>query len=199
MDWQAFWNERYNVDDYVFGTEPNDFLRSVAAQIPPGPVLCLGEGEGRNAVYLASLGHPVLAVDQSATGLAKACRLARHRGLSIETAVADMADFQIIPGHWSAIISIFLHLPPDLRRSVNQRAVQGLCRGGLYISEHYTPAQLAHGTGGPKEVALLPTLELLREDLQGLDLVIGRELERGVVEGSAHTGQAAVVQMLARK
>jgi len=199
MDWKAFWNERYNVDDYVFGTEPNDFLRSVAEQIPPGPVLCLGEGEGRNAVYLASLSHPVLAVDQSATGLAKACRLAKHRGLNIETAVADMADFEILPGHWSAIVSIFLHLPPDLRRSVNQRAVQGLRPGGLYVSEHYTPAQLAHGTGGPKEMALLPTLTLLQEDLQGLEQIIGRELERNVVEGRGHTGHAAVVQVLARK
>ena len=59
------WDERYSQPGFVYGTEPNEFLASVAARIPIGPVLSLGEGEGRNAAFLASLGHRVLAVDQS--------------------------------------------------------------------------------------------------------------------------------------
>jgi hypothetical protein len=53
-----FWDQRYGTaDGFVFGTAPNDFLRAVADRIPPGPVLCLAEGEGRNAVFLAGRGH----------------------------------------------------------------------------------------------------------------------------------------------
>ena len=60
------WDERFATADYVYGTEPNGFVAAMAAQIPAGPVLCLAEGEGRNAVHLAALGHRVKAVDQFA-------------------------------------------------------------------------------------------------------------------------------------
>lgn len=102
------WDERYSTDEYVFGTAPNEFLASVATQIPVGKVLCLGEGEGRNAVYLAELGFEVLAVDSSAVGLGKAQKLAKSRGVAIETLVADLADYDIQPDSWDAIISFFL-------------------------------------------------------------------------------------------
>jgi len=57
------WNERYAQPGFAYGTEPNEFLVSAAGRIPVGPVLSLGEGEGRNAAYLAGLGHRVVAVD----------------------------------------------------------------------------------------------------------------------------------------
>jgi SAM-dependent methyltransferase len=87
------WNEWYGKPGYVYGTDPNDFLVSVASRIPLGRVLCLGEGEGRNAVYLASLGHEVVAVDQSEVGLAKAEALATQKGVKIKTIAADLAEF----------------------------------------------------------------------------------------------------------
>ena len=56
------WDERYTREGWAFGTEPNDFLKEEAHRIPwGGRVLCLGEGEGRNAVYLASRGYLVVA------------------------------------------------------------------------------------------------------------------------------------------
>jgi SAM-dependent methyltransferase len=195
----SFWDNRYAGPDFVFGTAPNDFLRQCADRIPAGPVLCLGEGEGRNAVFLAGRGHAVTAVDQSTTGLAKARRLAAERGLTLDTTVADLQDYPIAPGAWSAIVSIFLHLPPALRARVYAQVASGLVPGGMLILEAYTPAQLAFGTGGPKEPELLPTLTGLRTELPGLDFVIGRECERDVIEGTGHTGRAAVVQVLARR
>ena len=100
-----FWDARYaNAAGFVFGTEPNDFLRSVADRIPPGPVLCLGEGEGRNAVFLARRGHAVTALDQSATGLAKAAALAAQHGVPLTTQMADLNDYTIAPGAWAAVI-----------------------------------------------------------------------------------------------
>lgn len=194
-----FWEKRYAAPDFVFGTEPNDFLRSVAAKIPAGPVLCLAEGEGRNAVFLATRGHRVTAVDQSTTGLAKARALAAHRNVPLQTIVADLSDFPIEPAAWSGAVVIFMHLPPDLRRDVLARTADGLKPGGVLVLECYTPAQIAFGTGGPKDPALLPTLAGLRAELPGLEFVIGQEIERDVLEGGGHTGRSAVVQVLARK
>ena len=195
----TFWNNRYDVPDHVFGETPNEFLAEVATRIPAGPVLCLAEGEGRNAVHLARLGHRVTAVDQSEVGLAKARRLAATHGVEIETVVADLADYSIATGAWAGIVSIFAHLPPDLRRRIHRAVVAGLQPGGVFILESYTPAQLAFGTGGPKDPERLMTLAGLREELTGLEFVIAGEREREVVEGPAHTGRAAVVQVLARR
>jgi SAM-dependent methyltransferase len=193
------WDQRYQNEAYLYGTAPNSFLVSVAEAIPPGPVLCLAAGEGRNAVYLAQRGHAVTAVDSSAVGLAKAQRLAQERQVTVQTVVADLADYQIATGAWQAITAIFCHLPPELRRSVHQRVVAGLAPGGLFILEAYTPRQLTLCTGGPPCAELLMTLDELREELVGLHMEIGQELERELHEGRLHSGRGAVVQVLARK
>lgn len=193
------WNERYSAPGYAYGTEPNSFLAASAPTIPMGRVLSLADGEGRNGVYLASLGHAVTAVDASSVGLEKAQRLAAQRGVALTTLVADLQDFAISPRAWEGIVSIFCHLPPALRRRVHAQVVHGLVPGGLFILEAYTPAQLAHGTGGPSAVELLPALAVLREELAGLELVHAVELERDVHEGEFHRGRSAVVQIIARR
>lgn len=195
----AFWNNRYDTPHFVYGEKPNAFVAEMASQIPAGPVLCLAEGEGRNAVHLATLGHRVMAVDQSEAGLAKARQLAVARGVEIETVVSDLEHFEIKLGAWAGIVSIFAHLPPPLRRRIHAQVVTGLRPGGVFILEAYTPAQLAFDTGGPKNPELLMTLAGLREELAGLELLIGREIEREVIEGDGHTGRGAVVQILARR
>lgn len=193
------WNERYDTEEFVYGREPNAFLAGVSAMMPPGDVLCLAEGEGRNAVFLARRGHRVLAVDSSAVGLAKAAQLAEEHGVRIETLTADLADLVIEPGRWDAIVSIFCHVPPPIRRTLHRQAVAGLRPGGLFVLEAYTPAQLEFRTGGPPTVELLMTLADLREELAGLEFLQAREIERDVVEGRLHTGRGAVVQIVARK
>jgi len=195
----AFWDNRYATPHFVYGETPNVFVAEMATRIPAGPVLCLAEGEGRNAVHLASLGHRVTAVDQSESGLAKARRLAAARGVEIETVLADLGNFTIEPGVWSGIVATFAHLPPPLRRRIHAQVVTGLRPGGVFILEAYTPAQLAFDTGGPKNPELLMTLAGLRDELAGLELLAGREIEREVIEGDGHTGRGAVVQILARR
>src|SRR6476646_3953569 len=91
MDWRG-WDERSSPPGFASGTGPNDFLASVADRLPRGPVLTIGEGEGRNAAFLAGLGHEVLAVDQSEVGLTKARRLAEERGVRVQTRQADLRD-----------------------------------------------------------------------------------------------------------
>lgn len=197
----TFWDQRYGRagDGYVYGTFPNEFLAAVAGRIPAGPVLCLAEGEGRNAVFLAQHGHAVTAVDHSAVGLAKARALAARSAVPLTTVVADLAAYAIPPAAWTGIVAIFMHLPPDLRARVLAQAAAGLRPGGVFILECYTPAQLAFNTGGPREVALLPTLAGLRTELPGLEFLHGEELERDIREGDGHTGRGAVVQLVARR
>jgi SAM-dependent methyltransferase len=193
------WDDRYAEPGFAYGDEPNDFLAAVAGHIPPGPVLTLGEGEGRNAVFLAGLWHAVHAVDQSAVGLDKARRRAEERGLTLQTQQADLRDFPIKPGQWAGIVSIFCHLPPDIRVPLHAAIVQGLRSGGVFILEAYTPAQIGRGTGGPSAPEMLLTLDTLTRELAGLEFVHALELDREVREGAYHTGVANVVQLVARR
>ena len=89
------WDERYRSDDYVYGTQPNDFLKANAGAIQKGKVLSLAEGEGRNAVFLAKSGYEVTAVDSSSVGLEKAARLAKENDTNIEFILADLNEYQI--------------------------------------------------------------------------------------------------------
>jgi SAM-dependent methyltransferase len=193
------WDERYSSTEYVYGTEPNDFLRTAASRIPPGRVLSLADGEGRNGVFLAGLGYDVTSVDASAVGLRKAQQLATTSDVHLTTTVADLADFEIAPASWEGIVSIFCHLPPALRRLVHERVVRGLAPGGVLVLEAYAERQLCFGTGGPKIAELLLTLDAAREELAGLELLHAGEIVREVHEGKLHEGRSAVVQVIARK
>jgi len=193
------WDEKYSAEHYVYGKEPNAFLAAHAAELPPGEVLCLAEGEGRNAVYLAGLGFTVTAVDRSVVGLHKAQRLAAEKGVEVETICADLADFELGTARWDAIVSIFGHLPPNVRRQVYRHIPGALRPGGVLLLEAYTPDQMGRGTGGPRAVDLLLTAAMLREELPGLEFLHLEEVEREVIEGAGHTGLASVVQLIARK
>lgn len=193
------WDERYSAEGFAFGTSPNDFLAEMADRIPVGRVLCLCEGEGRNGVYLAQQGHQVHAVDYSCVGLAKAQELATERGVALATHLMDITQYEIEPDSWDGIVSIFCHLSRPLRALVHRAVVAGLRPGGVYILEAYTPRQLEMGTGGPSSVEYLMTLSDLTQELNGLELDLGQEIERDVTEGRHHGGRAAVVQVIARK
>ena len=160
-------------------------------------MLCVAEGEGRNAVFLAELGHQVTAVDFSAEGLRKAEQLARSRGVELTLIEADLAMFELGTDAWSGIVSIFAHTPPAVRQRVHAAVAHALRADGVFVLEAYRPEQLALGTGGPKDPAMMPTLAGLRTELAGLQLVVGREVDREIHEGLLHGGPSATVQVVA--
>lgn len=194
------WNERY-ADPFVsYGTEPNDFLREVADRIPDGPVLCLAEGEGRNAVFLALKGHAVTAVDFSEVGLANAAKLAAARGVQVECVLADLAVYEPGEARWAGIVSIWAHVPPAIRRPLHAACVRALEPGGVLVLEAYTPRHLDRpGKGGPPSAELLMDPDALREELAGLTFERCAEVERDVHEGKYHLGPSTTVQVLAFK
>lgn len=194
------WDARYAGDAFMYGTAPNDFLREQVGALPAGGrVLCLAEGEGRNAVFLAERGFVVTGVDASRVGLEKAQRLAQQRGVKLETIVADLREFDLGIAQWDAIISIWCHVPPDLRAGLHPKIVAGLKPGGVLLLEHYHPRQLSYGTGGPPDAKLLVTRADLEHDFAALTVVHAFEGERDIHEGSGHAGKSFVTQFLARR
>ncbi|MGH7131725.1 MAG: SAM-dependent methyltransferase [Phycisphaerales bacterium] len=196
----TFWDQRYASDDLVYGEAANDFLAAMADRLPKtGRALDIGAGEGRNALFLASVGLDVLAVDQSAVGMVKAQRRAADRGLKLRTQAADLRDFEIDHCSFDVVSSIFVHLPTSLRATVHKHVEAWLKPGGVFVLEAYSPDQLKRSTGGPKDPALLAPLEVILSELAGLEILHQAALVRKVSEGQSHTGEASVVQVLARK
>ena len=195
------WDQRYSNEEFAYGTEPNDFLKSEFAQIPKGgKVLCLAEGEGRNAVFLAKQGYQVTAVDQSPVGLVKAKNFAAQNGVEISTIVADLNDYDLGENTWDGIVSIAAHVPPFLRKQLHTQVVKSLKSNGVFILEAYIERHLEmDGVGGPPNKELLMSLEELTIELNGLEFVIGQEVDRHISEGKYHQGESAVVQVVARK
>lgn len=195
---KTFWNERYAGSEYLYGTEANAFLVE-NVDLLQGPVLSLSEGEGRNAVFLASRGLQVLGVDRAEVGLDKAQSLAKSRGVKIVTEVADLAEFEPRPDYFCAVVSIFAHLPATVRARLYPRIIAALRPGGIVLLEAYSEHQLGRDTGGPKDPDMLMSVQKLQNEFAGLTAVFCREIEREVCEGTGHTGMGAVVQYIGRK
>jgi SAM-dependent methyltransferase len=194
---RKFWNERYKTTEYLYGTEANAFLVE-NAHLLCGPVLSLSEGEGRNAVFLASRGLHVLGVDCSEVGLKKAQSLAKAHGVVIETEVADLAEFKPEERHFGSVVSISAHLPGSIRNKLYPLIEKALKPNGIFILEAYSESQLTKETGGPKDIDMLMSIEKLRQEFPNLKPILAREIDREVSEGEGHTGIASVVQYIAR-
>ena len=167
--------------------------------LPMGDVLCLAEGEGRNAVFLATTGRRVSSVDLTEAGVAKTLRLAEAADVSVDAVIGDLANYDLGLDRWDAIVSIFAHMPSPVRVDLHRRVVTSLRPGGVFLLEACTPDQVGRGTGGPGSVDLMMTIEDLRSELARLEFLRAEEREREIVEGTHHTGVGSVVQVIARK
>ncbi len=196
----AFFDERFNSKEFFYGLKPNDYLYEKSLALSPKSlVLSLGEGEGRNALFLAQQGHNVIAIDESIVGLEKAKQLLKENNLHLETVCTDIAKFEFPKNQYDAIVSIWFHLPKDLRKVIHQKCIQALKPNGIFILEAYTPKQLENNSGGPKNIDMLMEPSDLISELEGLRLIEVNELNREIHEGIGHNGPSAVVQILGQK
>lgn len=202
-DAQDFWSDRYRAtgDDYLFGTEPNRFLAAQAALFRPGQrALCIADGEGRNAVWLAEQGLNVTATELSRVALGKAGRLAEQHGVNVEFAHADVLRWTYPDEGFDLVVGVFIQfVAPDERRALFDSMKRTLRPGGLIVLQGYTPKQLDYRTGGPSAVENLYTAALLREAFDGFDLKVLQEYEEVLEEGRAHCGRSALIGMVAKK
>lgn len=194
------WESRFAGEDYVFGTAPNAFLASCRDVLPKqGRALAIADGEGRNGVFLAECGLSVLSVDFSPAAQAKAHKLAAARGVTIETATADLMQWQW-PGGFDVVAGIFFQfLTPEQRPRIFKNIRDALKPGGLLLIEGYRPKQLVYKTGGPSQVENLYTRELLEEAFGDFDNLSIREHDSEVAEGAGHAGISALIDLIGWK
>ena len=197
--WKEHWNDRYSKDEFIYGKESNKFFEEEVNKLNPGKILMLGEGEGRNAVYAASLGWIVDAVDQSEAGKAKAMQLSSERKIKINYYVEDLYSFTPKQNHYDAAAFIFLHLEESLRSLVFKKAIDSLKPGGKIILEVFEKDQIKYDSGGPKDEELLYSLEDISEELIELDF---EKFSKEIVildEGKYHQGKASVIRFVGEK
>lgn len=195
------WNQRFATEDFVFGTEPNDWLREHAAVWHSGQrVLCVADGEGRNSVWLAQRGLQVDAYDIAEVGVAKARQFAAEQGVNVNYSVADCDGFDYGAARYDGVAAIFVQFAdPAMRARLFAHIDRCLKPGGVLILQGYTPKQLEYKTGGPPFASHMYTEALLREAFAGFELLVLREYEAELTEGKQHQGRSALIGLVARK
>ena len=197
---RKIWNDKFSREGYLYGQEPNTYLKAVMATLPEGSrILFLGEGEGRNACYAAAQGFEASAIDASDVGLQKLEQMAQEQNVCVKTEHLDLAQWE--PAEtYDAVMCSFLHLEEPLRSDVFVKALSVLTEGGLFAGEFFAKSQLERDSGGPKEEALLYDLrsfEKLKRPWFDCELLEARSIELN--EGRGHRGTADVIRVLFRR
>jgi len=196
---QNQWDERYARQEYIYGTEPNKFLKDQLTNLKPGKILFPAEGEGRNAVFAASLGWQTDAFDQSIEAQKKALQLADKKGVSIGYNIQLLDEWNPEPDQYDCIVLIFVHLPDGLRQQVHNSVIRALKPGGTLILEAFTLNQLPRTSGGPKTAELLFSEQQITSDFKELIFTKFEETQSLLDEGPLHQGLADVIQLIAIK
>ena len=197
---QKMWDERFAQPDPVYGDQPNAFLREQGTRWKPGAhVLVPGDGYGRNGIWLARQGFHVHTVDLSPIGVERSRTTARDAGLPMTIECADLSKWAWPVAEYDAVAAIFLHLPPDVRPIIHGSMLRALKPGGLLVLEAFTPTQLQYTSGGPKQVELLYTAEILHHDFAEGEALTLEETVVQLEEGRMHSGPGAVVRGVFRK
>ena len=195
------WEGRFSAPGYVFGTEPNAFLRSQAHLLQPGQkALTLADGEGRNGVWLAEQGLGVLAVDFAPTALEKSRKLAAERGVTLRTEQADLAAWEWPREEFDVVVGIFFQFAyPEQRPAFFAGIKQALRPSGLLLMQNYRAEQLKYRTGGPSDIERLYTRGLLQEAFGEFSALEIKEYDGIIDEGTGHVGMSALIDLVGRK
>lgn len=201
---KEFWDDRYAEEGYAYGEEPNVFFKQEIDKLPIGKLLMPAEGEGRNAVYAATLGWDVYAFDISEEGKKKADELAQKNGVTINYIVSDFDAIPYENESFDAVGLIYAHFTPDLRNDYHQKLISLLKHGGSLILEGFSKEHLHYNqknpkVGGPRDIAMLYSLEELSSDFDHLEIHTQNETLTALDEGKYHVGQGSVVQLVGVK
>lgn len=196
---KELWDDKYSVQEYIYGINPNEYFKIVIGTLEPGKLLLPSEGEGRNAVYAAKKGWSVTAVDFSIKAKEKALKLARENNVEINYIISDVRKYYFPESEFDVIGLIYAHYPPDLRTLIHSSAIKSLKQGGTLILEAFNNNQINNNTGGPKELSLLYNPDTLRNDFGKLYIKELSEQEVMLREGKHHNGKADIIRLLACK
>ncbi|KAB7887634.1 SAM-dependent methyltransferase [Poseidonibacter ostreae] len=198
MSQQEFWNSKFSRDGFLYGLKPNTFLASKIKLLKrESKLLCLGEGEGRNAIFFAKRGFKVTALDASDIGLAKLEQRAKEENLDIKTLCLDL-------NHWESdkkydvIVASYLHMYKDERVKLFEKIEESLNQDAYFIGEFFSTKQLNFNSGGPKDEDLLYTVDDFKKNFLYCDKEIS-EQEVILDEGRGHQGDACVIRVVMQK
>jgi 2-polyprenyl-3-methyl-5-hydroxy-6-metoxy-1,4-benzoquinol methylase len=199
-----FWNDRYGESGYAYGTTANQFLTEQQHRFKPGmKTLVVGDGEGRNGVWLATQGLNVLSIDLSPVGLEKAQSLANQHQVQIQTQCADLTTWDWVVAEYDLVVSIYVHFAPEVRQQIHRSMLQALKPGGVIILEAFNLEQLQYqqeyNSGGPSVPAMLYEPEMLRQDFASGEIVKLTETITELHEGQYHEGKASVVRLVLQR
>jgi SAM-dependent methyltransferase len=194
-----FWDERYGREEYVYGEEPNVFFADQIRPLKPASILFPCEGEGRNAIYAATHGWDVTAFDGSQAGREKALALAKKKGVDIKYTIDDAATITFPDESFDVVVFSYAHLPPVVRKRFNKCVIGWLKPGGRVIMEVFGKGQLQYKSGGPKDIEMLYSEDVLKTDFADLDIELLQDTVIELHEGSFHEGPANVVRFVGIK
>lgn len=198
---QALWNAKFQGDSFIYGEDPNAFiLENEALLLPCKCILCLGEGEGRNALYLAEKGMTVEAMDASDVGLFKLRASAKARYVEVKLRHTILAYWNPTPSY-GAVVCTYLHVPKNEQKVLFEKALSALEEGGIFIAELFSESQKSFHSGGPKELDLLYNINTITETIKSLPCAILKLSQEIVVlnEGEKHQGRASVIRVILKK
>lgn len=193
------WDLRFGGEDFFYGKAPNVFFADFLSTLPEkGKLLLPAEGEGRNAVYAAKMGWQVSAFDGSAVAREKALKYAREQKVTIDYQHLHIADYKPQPETFDLIALVFVHLPEPLRINFHQQLVSALKPGGWLLNIAFAREQIYNKSGGPPDIELLYSKEILRQDFTALRLKQLCHRHEFLDEGHHH-GDADVLIYAGRK
>ena len=201
-DATQFWNERFNQEEFIFGTEPNEYLvEQTQKYLKAGDqVLCIADGEGRNGVWLAKQGMQVVGFDASDIALSKARKFAKDNHVAVEYSFSDTDSYAWPTNTYDVVVGIFIQFAdPEMRKRIFAKTYESLKPGGIFILQGYTPKQLEYKTGGPSLIEHLYTEEMIRDLAKGFSILELCSYERELSEGPRHSGMSAILGLVARK
>jgi SAM-dependent methyltransferase len=202
--WTDRWNERYSKNEFAYGEAPNNYLKEQLEKLNVGAILFPAEGEGRNAVFAATLGWKVSAFDISIDGKRKAMQLAAANNVSIDYQVGELQTLNYHNEQFDAIALIYAHFPAAIKSSYHKALDKYLKKGGVIIFEAFSKKHIDYiskneNVGGPKDIASLFSTDEVRSDFANYDFRELAETEIELNEGQYHNGQGSVIRFVGQK
>jgi len=202
--WTNRWNDRYSKGEFAYGVQPNNYLKEQIEKVPVGTILFPAEGEGRNAVFAAKLGWTVSAFDISVEGKNKAVRLAEGNNVTLDYQVGELQTLNYKTGQFDAIALIYAHFPADIKSQYHRTLDKYLRKNGIVIFEAFSKRHIDYiakneKVGGPKDIAMLFSVEELKSDFVNYEIIELVEKEIELSEGLFHNGKGSVIRFVGRK
>src|SRR5690625_1079737 len=197
---REFWDQSFSSDQFVYGETPNKFVQEMSSLIPnQSKVSCFAEGEGRNAVYLATLGHDVTSYDLSTVGLEKTKHLAGKHHVAVKTIAKDLTKDSVTPNQYDAAVMIYGHVPKSEQPFFLAQMINSVKSNGLVMFEVYSEEQLEYRTGGPRSIDMLYNPQDILQWINPHKCLHFYYGEAKRFEGERHTGLGHIIQVILQK